>query len=271
MDPTDVMSTMWRHRWYVLPALLVAVVAAVYVFQFGPREYESRMSYAFVNPRVPTEAEIELNPQLGNLNADNPYLRSSDANLIVDAVTTRLGASTTEQRLTDAGLGPDYGVGLGAGGNGFILDIVGVGETPATSVETTLMLGTILEEELRALQTVNGADERYLFTPLVIAEPDSVTEKFSSRLRAVIMVLIGGAVLVAGAVSLGRFTEERWTRRRARRSAEAALGSRSADRISADDARSADQRDRVVGLQPLEQDPATRTSEHGLVDIEHRG
>ncbi|WP_454048569.1 hypothetical protein [Cellulomonas sp. Marseille-Q8402] len=205
MDPTDVLRVLWQQRWYVIPALLLALGAAAYVYQFAPRSYETTATYALVNPAVPTSEELERDPGLAALNGDNPYLRSADTNLIADAVIARLTASSTVETLEAAGIGTDYGVGPGVGGNGFVVDITGVGPTPEDAIATTTAVGAVLETELRALQKVNGADDRYLFVPLLLAGPEGATEQFSSRLRAVIMVLLAGAVLVFAAASLGRY------------------------------------------------------------------
>lgn len=215
MDPTDVLRAIWQQRRYVAPTLLVALVAVAYVFQFAPRSYESTATYALVNPAVPTQEQLDTDPELEALNADNPYLRSTDANLVTDAVIARLGAPSTVKALDAAGVGTEFTAGPGAGGNGFVIDITGVGPTPEASIATTAAVGDVLQRELHDLQTVNGADDRYLFTPLLITPAEDATEKFSSRLRAVIVVLIGGAVLVFGAVSLGRFVDRTRGRRRA--------------------------------------------------------
>lgn len=204
MDPIAVAKVLWRYKWYVLPALILTLTAALYVFQFGPRSYESNMSYAMVNPEVPTTVELEANPELENLNDDNPYLRSSDPALITDVLITRLSSGWVPRTLEAAGLGTDYTVSRGAGGNGFVIDITGIGSSEEQSIETTKALGELLVSELRTAQTVNDADETYLFTALVISSPDFAQEQFSSRLRSVIIVLLGGVVLVFAAVSLGR-------------------------------------------------------------------
>ncbi|HYQ75758.1 hypothetical protein [Cellulomonas sp.] len=219
MDPTDVLRTLWQQRRYVLPALLLALGAAAYVYGFAPRSYEVTSTYALVNPAVPTAEELERDPALAALNADNPYLRSADTNLITDALIARLGAASTVKQLQADGVGTDYGVGPGVGGNGFVVDITGVGPTPEAAIATTAAVGTVLETELDDLQRVNGADDRYLFTPLLLAPPDDATEQFSSRLRAVIVVLLGGAVLVFGAASLGRWRSGVRARRAAARAA----------------------------------------------------
>lgn len=228
MDPTAVMKSLWRYRWYVVPALLITLAVAGYMYALGPRAYESTISYALVNPDVPTEAEIERDPALDQLNDDNPYLRSTDPNLVANVVITRLNANATMDYLEGRGLSPDYDVSPGVGGSGFIVQVTGVGNTPLQSIRTSRVLGQLFERELNSIQTVNGADQRYLFTSIVVAEPERATEQFSSRLRSVIVVLAGGVILVFGAVSLGRGVDAARERRAQRKEAAVALAATAA-------------------------------------------
>lgn len=207
MDPLTVIRTVWHHKAYVFPVLLVTLIAAAYVFQFGPRYYESSMSYAMVNPKVPTDQELETNPGLAGLNRDNPFLRASDPSLISEVLIARLSNSKTAESLKTSGLSRDYTVLEGINGNGFVVSITGHGESEVQALETTRALGVLLESELRTIQKVSGADDRYLFTALMVNPPDKATEQFSSRLRSLIMVVLGGVVLMFGAVSLGRSLE----------------------------------------------------------------
>lgn len=213
MDPLTVIRTMWHHKAFVLPVVLAVLIAAGYVFQFGPRYFESSMSYALVNPKSPTDAELEANPELVNLNRDNPFLRSSDPSLITEVVIARLGSSQTSAKLDAAGLSTDYTVGKGINGNGFVVSITGNGESEEEALATTRAVGELLQDELRGVQKINNADDRFLFAALVVNSADKATEQFSSRLRSVIMVLLGGSVLMFGAVAFARSLEASRTRR----------------------------------------------------------
>jgi len=223
MDPLAVIRTIWRMKWFAFPAILLTIAAAAGVYFYGPRTYESSISYALVNPKIPSEEEIELDPTLADLNSDNPYLRSSDPNLIANVVITRLNAPGTADYLEQLGLGTEFLANPGVGGAGLIVSITASGDTEAQSIATIHELGSMFEENLRAIQTVNGADDRFLFTSIVVAEPDRATEKLSSRIRTVIMVGLAGVILIFGSVSLGTWVESSKTKRRQRKSeAEAA-------------------------------------------------
>lgn len=213
MDPLTVLRTVWHHKLVVIPVMLITLLAAAYVFQFGPRNYESTLSYALVNPKLPTEKEIDTHPELGALNSDNPFLRSSDPALITEVLIARLNSKEMGKILEDSGLSSDYSVARGLNGNGFVVTIAGTGDSESLAYDTTKALGKVFEENLRAVQKVNGAEDRFLFTAFVVNPSDKATEQFSSRLRSVIMVLLGGAVLMFGAVSLARSLETMRSRR----------------------------------------------------------
>ncbi|GAB2740023.1 YveK family protein [Arthrobacter bambusae] len=206
MDPLGVLKTLWHYKSVALPVLFITLIASIYVFQFAPRTYESTMTYALINPNIPTEADKIKNPALKDLNSSNPYLRSSDPTLVVQVLITRLKDSSTADGLTAEGLSKDYDVTRDAvgGQNSFLVDITGVSSTPDRSLATTRRLGELLTQNLRTIQKIDGADDTYLFSSLVVASPDKATEQFSSRLRSLIAVLVGGAVLMFGAVSVAR-------------------------------------------------------------------
>lgn len=220
MDPLAVVRTIWRMKWFAVPAILITIAVAAAVYFYGPRTYESTISYALVNPKIPTEAQLEADPGLADLNADNPYLRSSDPNLVANVVITRLNAPGTADYLKQMGLGTEFLANPGVGGGGLIVSITASGDTEAQSLATIHELGTLFEGNLHDIQTINGADERYLFTSIVVAEPDRATEKLSSRIRTVIMVALGGVILIFGSISLGTWVESA-KRNRGRRKAEA--------------------------------------------------
>jgi capsular polysaccharide biosynthesis protein len=205
MDPIAVFKTLWHHKFIVLPVLLVTALAALYVYSFAPRSYEAKATYAIVNPKIPNAAELEKNPALNALNTDNPYLRSADSSLIAQVVGTRLGDDATGDALLREGLSTDFTVQRPPAS--FLIELSAASESKDKAVATVKALGARLQDDLRAIQTINGADERYLYTSLMVAAPDNATEQFSSRLRSLIVVLVAGVVLMFGAVSIARGLE----------------------------------------------------------------
>lgn len=230
MDPLAVLRTVWRQKWFALPAIVIAIAAAVFVYVEGPRTYDSTQSFALANPKLPSEKEIEADPSLLELNSDNPYLRSSDPNLVANVVITRLNSQETADQLEDMGMSTDYIVNSGALGGGLVVSISAAGDTPKESLQAVNELGALLTTYLHEVQTVNGADERFLFTAITVSAPSTPTEKLSSRLRTVVVVGIAGLVLIFGAISLGTWTSNV----RAKRAMRAARERNSTDETESD-------------------------------------
>lgn len=216
MEPLAVLRTIWRQKWLALPAIAIAIAAAVFVYLEGPRTYDSTQSFALANPKVPTEKEIDADPSLLELNSDNPYLRSSDPNLVANVVITRLNSQETQDRLQQLGMSTDYTVNSGALGGGLVVSIAAAGDTPEQSLGAVEELGALLTTYLHEVQTVNGADERYLFTAITVSAPSEPTEQLSSRLRTVIVVGVAGLILVFAAISVGTWIDNVRTRRKLR-------------------------------------------------------
>ncbi|MDJ0312312.1 chain-length determining protein [Arthrobacter sp. H35-D1] len=210
MDPLSVARTLWHHKLILIPVVLVTLLAAAYIFALGPRTYQSTATFALVNPLVPTEQEILKDPSLGKLNSNNPYLRSSDNTLVAQALTTRLGTQEVAKLLEMKGLGTEYSVErAGSFGTGLMVQINAIGSSPDQAMSTVDVLGEFLVQELEAMQEINGADKRFLFTALAVTSGDQATEQFSSRLRSVIMIGAGGVVLLFASVSAAQALDRR--------------------------------------------------------------
>ncbi|SDO95329.1 Capsular polysaccharide biosynthesis protein [Arthrobacter sp. ok909] len=208
MNPVSVLKMLWQHKISVVSVLVLTLLAGSYVFFLAPRSYSASTVYVLVTPKVPTALQLSKDPALAALNSDNPYLRSADSSLIAQVMVTKLSSSDTADSVVAAGLKPDYTVTLPAtSGTGQLIRIEASGSSPANAIATADALGDRLKSELRSVQKVNNADDLYLFTALQIDAPNKATEQFSSRLRALIVVLIGGVILLFGAVSIARLVE----------------------------------------------------------------
>lgn len=208
MDPISVLKTLWRHKWAALPMALLTIIACVYVMFFAQRTYEASMTYALLSPKTPTEAELRAQPELAAINGDNPYLRSGDRALLAQVLITKLGAQETAEQLNSLGLGAEYTVAQSlSSGSGMLLEISASGKSPAQAVDTATELGERLNTTLREVQTINGADDSYLYSALTIDGPGQASEIFSSRLRTLIIVAVAGALLLFVSVSVARSVE----------------------------------------------------------------
>jgi len=210
MDPVSVLRTLWRHRLLTSVVVALTLAGMAYVLMLSPRTYASTATFALVNPQLPTTAELEADPALEALNSDNPYLRSSDNSLAAQVLVTVLNSDGTAEALEAQGLSTTFAVERSAwSGQGLLLSVTSDAPTADQSLATTEALGGMLVDTLRSIQTVNGADDRYLFTALEVQSPLRATEQISDRLRAVIVVGVGGFVLLFGAMSIARAVEAR--------------------------------------------------------------
>lgn len=207
MDPISVLKTLWRHKWAALPMALLTIIACVYVMFFAQRTYQATMTYALLSPKTPTEAELRAQPELASINGDNPYLRSGDRALLAQVLITKLGAQETAEQLNSLGLGAEYTVAQSLSSGSGMLEISASGKSPAQAVDTATELGERLNTTLREVQTINGADDSYLYSALTIDGPGQASEIFSSRLRTLIIVAVAGALLLFVSVSVARSVE----------------------------------------------------------------
>ncbi len=204
MDPLTVLVTLWRHKWAALPVVLLTLAACVYVYLFAPRTYEATVSYALTAPDVPSSYELEHDAELAKLNSDNPYLRSSDSSLLAQVVITKLSDPVYVDQLKEAGFGTDFKIAPVASLGMGLVTVSASSESPADAVETAKLVGDQFTSTLNSVQKVNGADDRYLYSTILVRGPGPAKELFSSRLRSLIMVGIAGSVLLFSAVSVAR-------------------------------------------------------------------
>jgi len=184
------------------------------MFLFAPRTYEATVSYALTAPDVPSSFQLERDAELAKLNSNNPYLRSADSSLLTQVVIAKLSDPAYVENLKASGLTTDFKIAPVASLGMGLVSISATAESGTQAESTARFIGEQFAATLRDVQKVNNADDRYLYSPILVRGPGPAQELFSSRLRSVIMVAIAGAVLVFGAVSLAQSLTLRRQRRR---------------------------------------------------------
>jgi capsular polysaccharide biosynthesis protein len=208
MDPLLLIKVLWKHRWLALPAVMLVILIAGYMFFFGPRVYESSATYVVANPNTPSDSEMQRNKRLAKLNSDNPYLRAAESGLIVKVLVARMSGQSTQIEMEAAGLSTDYTVAQSPQSTMTVV-ISAAANTPERALATRQWLLDDLRRQLHDLQKVNGADDRYLFTALPVDVTSEPVEKVSSRLRSLIVTLGAGAILVMGVMSVAHALDRR--------------------------------------------------------------
>lgn len=214
MDPLSVLKTLWTHKWVAMPMVVLTVLACAYGMLWAPRSYESSATFALAMPSLPTEKELENDPQVAALNADNPYLRWNDTSLLAQVITARMGSSDVAHELKGRDLSTDFTLVAPAGTTSGMLTVTATDTSPDGAAATVAFLAGEFTGILREVQKVNNADDRYLVEAMPISGPTPPEEVFSSRLRSTAILGVVGAILLFGAVSLAQSVSE--SRRRGR-------------------------------------------------------
>lgn len=252
MNPFAIWTTLWTHKLLTIPLVLLVSGACGYALLMGPRTYESSATYVLITPGTPSAFALDNNPALA-AKVDNPYLRSVDPSLAAQVAVARLGATSVGDMLKSEGLSTDYIASPATEfGSGQIIRITSSAAEATQAIATTERLGTLLSDELRSMQDVNGADEQYFMSAQVVTPAGAATERLSSRLRNVAMTAVAGLVLIFGAVSLARAVELRKDRRRAEAEAAANADSGAGDESD----RNAENHDKPSGPIDLEHKPS---------------
>lgn len=215
MDLLAIWRTTWKHKLALLPLILLTLAGAAYVTFLVPAVYEAQASLVLVAPPTPpTEREIEEDPSLRDVNANNPY-RDLDTSVVISIVAQRLTTKESREMMVLRGADDRYEVAPSAR-YGFvspILDITGVGDSVEEAVATAILVGDAVEDELRQLQEAQGVDATYMITTLPVTVPVDAEHRVSSKLRSLIAVLGLGGVLSFALLSLlqarDRLVEER--------------------------------------------------------------
>ncbi|GAA4760155.1 hypothetical protein [Citricoccus nitrophenolicus] len=221
MDPLSVLKTLWTHKWVAMPMVVLTVLACAYGMFWAPRSYESSATFALAMPSVPTERELENDPELVALNADNPYLRWNDTSLLAQVVIARVSSNDVAKELEGRGLSTDFTLVAPAGTTSGMLTITATDTSPENAANTVAFLAEAFTGVLREVQKVNNADDLYLVEAMPISGPTPPEEVFSSRLRSTAVLGVVGGLLLFGAVSLAQSVSE--SRRRGREAAAEAV------------------------------------------------
>lgn len=215
MDLLNVFSTLRRHKIILLAILLLTAVGCAYVVLGIPPQYQTQAQYVLVEPpAAPTDEQIQASPALGKLNSNNPYLRMPNPSIVVDVLAQRVSSDNIRQALIDAGADRNYEIAsTNTIGSGLVIQITGTGTSPAAASNTLQLVTDRMDVELKAMQKVNGADDRFLFQALPVSPPTPPLRKVTGTLRSLIAVAAAGLVLLFAAISVAEAVPARRQRR----------------------------------------------------------
>lgn len=204
MDLLSIVGALWRHKFAVLPVILLTFLGAFYVVAVKKPVYSSSASVLLLNPpNPPTPAQIRADPKLRGISPNNPYLNIGGLLTVADAVISVLTSSTSQQALVNAGADPRYQATLSiAAGLPPIVQITGVGSTPQVAISSAKLVTRAAMADLYKMQRAQGVNPFYMIKPVELVPPSAATASVSSKLRTLIALLGLSAILLFLVVSV---------------------------------------------------------------------
>jgi hypothetical protein len=179
---------------------MLVISAGIYVAVVAERTYEARSDLVLIAPPgPPTEAELERDPDLASATIDNPYARVFDP-----AVITEIVARAVAARRLDWNLPSDYRIDAARryGSAAPLVEIAARADTPELATVRARTLSDAFVATLDDLQSVEDVHPRALITTRLVDDASDPEELLTRRLRAVVIVLAGGALLVMVAIGI---------------------------------------------------------------------
>ncbi len=212
MDLVSIARTVWRHKLATLPVLILTFIGIVYVLVLKPPVYQATSSYILISPPgPPTADQVAKDPALGRVSSNNPYVAFGDLNVVAEVVTQAMGTDQIRSALVKEGVDPRYSVGPSTDltTDAPILQVTGVGSTPAAAVRSATFVGVEIGDRLNRMQAAQGVDSRYWIKALQLTAPAHAQMQVSGKLRSLIAILAVGVILLFVVVSTMKGLAER--------------------------------------------------------------
>lgn len=217
MDLLSIAETIWRHKLVTLPVLLLTIAGMVYVVAIKEPVYEASSSYILINPPSPPTAEqIDRNPELNRIRADNPYTRFADQSVVANVLARTVSKDQARRALVRAGADERYVVEPSAefGLTAPIVQITGVGASADAAMGTAKIVSKAVRQELARMQRAHGVDARYWISTQQLESPYRAELQASGLLRSLVAVLALGVILLFVVVSVAEALSSRRVARR---------------------------------------------------------
>jgi capsular polysaccharide biosynthesis protein len=222
MDLISITEILWRRKFITIPVIILTAMAAFYVVKVKPPVYQAQASLLMVPPSPPTAGQIAADPALGKINSNNPYINYGDLSVIADTLIDVVTDPANEQVLVAQGADPRYELTLSTDyGNPPIIDITGIGRTPAIAIRSAQLVTKTAQQDLVTLQSSQGVNSLYMIKGTQLVTPAQASQSVSSKLRTLIAVLAIGILVLFVGVSLVEAVEKRRSQKARRAAANA--------------------------------------------------
>jgi hypothetical protein len=221
VDLLTIWQTIWRRRWVALPVLLLTVVVAGWAVLLRPPVYESSATLLLLQPPgPPTPTQLQRDPALAGLNADNPYTRVYDPAVLIAVVADVVGSEPARRGLAGQGADDRYVITntVRYGLSSPLVEITGTAATPAQATRTTGLVATAFAQQLRQLQAAEHVSPRYFVMVRMVDGPAAGRPRASDKVRVLVGVFGLGLIGLFSVISVADALGTMRARRRAYRS-----------------------------------------------------
>lgn len=205
METLAMVRTVRRNRTVVSAVAALTVLMAIAVGFLAPTTYVASSTLLVQPPpAAPTDEQIDADPRLQGLNANNPFTRRFDPTTMIAMMSLPVTARPGQQAVAAQGGTGTYSVdqvmqyGVGTA----FARVTAWGGSTQEAVLTAEVVGVALQDQLRAVQSDPGPSERYLITAPVVQQPSPATVEQRGPTRLVLFVVGLGFVILVLAVSV---------------------------------------------------------------------
>jgi capsular polysaccharide biosynthesis protein len=204
MDLLSISQAIWRHKLAALPIVLFMILGTIYIFNIKPPVYQASASLLLVPPPdPPTSAQSTVDPRLGRINSNNPYVNLGNLDLVADVVIDLVTAPSAQQALVREGADPRYDVVISTDFESPpIVDITGVGSSAAEAIKSADLVTSAAAADLNQIQQKQGVNSYYLIRGVQLVQPRTAQETVSSKLRDFIVVIALGVIALFVVISV---------------------------------------------------------------------
>ncbi len=199
MDYRKLLAVVRRYWVAVFAVLVLTAVAVVLVPAHISPDYDARGTVILLSPSTATDSSTGQNVGI------NPWSRfgASGEGVAATAIIEVLQSKAVEEVVLDDDAVQEYSITANPGGNGAILDISVLASTDDAAVAAFDLIVDRLAAELESRQEAAGAPADTRLESNVLTRPDSALELQGSRTRAMLaLVVLGAIAAVAVAVAL---------------------------------------------------------------------
>jgi hypothetical protein len=211
MDLFAITESFWRHKLATIPVIMLTAIAMFYIVAVRPPTYASSADVLLENPpSAPSIGQIDVNPKLAKINANNPLASLENLVQVADVLSQMETSAAGITKLEQEGVSPGFEVVPDSSlETPPVIDITGVGTSPQTAIRSAQMVATDIQKQLYQLQVEQNVNKEYLITSIEYIRPSIATSSSSSKLRSAVVVLVIGLILLLVTVTASQSIAER--------------------------------------------------------------